>query len=425
MSLEIKARELQARLPQGGLFAGKTWLTAPEPVRLGSGLWAELEKLGKIFRKFYEVCDRLYLRGASGNDERLKFINRVLDAGKPPRLVEHARAKSVRGKLPRVIRPDLLLTDEGLRVTELDSVPGGIGVAAWLQQAHAQVNPEVFTGRSVLEAWGECFSDRDVIVSQESATYRPEMEWLAERTQGQQVLEAESFRPRGRNVYRFVECFDLKNMPHTDQWLEAAESGLDFSPPMRPHMEEKMWAAFLWLKPLEEMWRRELGEGYFEKLRQITPYTWMVNPEPLPLHAVLPELDVNGWEAVGNFSQKERRLVLKRSGFSEDAWGSRSVVVGHDVSGERWREAIKTALENWNRSPFVLQKFVSSSRRTLVVFDEKMNAIEMEARLRLCPYYFVMEDGDVQMTAVKVTAVPSDKKVIHGMEESAVTLASA
>jgi hypothetical protein len=30
--------------------------------------------------------------------------------------------------VPRVIRPDILLTENGFRITELDSVPGGIGL---------------------------------------------------------------------------------------------------------------------------------------------------------------------------------------------------------------------------------------------------------------------------------------------------------
>jgi hypothetical protein len=39
--------------------------------------------------------------------------------------------------LPRVIRPDIILTDSGPCITELDSVPGGIGLTAWLNQTYA------------------------------------------------------------------------------------------------------------------------------------------------------------------------------------------------------------------------------------------------------------------------------------------------
>ena len=42
-------------------------------------------------------------------------------------------------------------------------------------------------------------------------------------------------------------------------------------------------------------------------------------------------------------SQKDRRLVLKVSGFSELAWGSRGVTIGHDVSSEEWRRLVAEA----------------------------------------------------------------------------------
>ena len=39
--------------------------------------------------------------------------------------VQLQRAAALKNDLPRVIRPDLLVTDHGLALTELDSVPGG------------------------------------------------------------------------------------------------------------------------------------------------------------------------------------------------------------------------------------------------------------------------------------------------------------
>ena len=64
---------------------------------------------------------------------------KLLDQGKPARLIEHQRLPALKGALPRVIRPDLLLTENGLAVTELDSVPGGMGLTAWLNQTYDQV----------------------------------------------------------------------------------------------------------------------------------------------------------------------------------------------------------------------------------------------------------------------------------------------
>ena len=98
-----------------------------------------------------------------------------------------------------------------------------------------------------------------------------------------------------------------------------------------------MWFALFWLKPLESFWRRELGERAMLALRKVIPYTWLVDPEPLPRHAVLPRLETHTWEEVGHFSQKQRTLILKISGFSEHAWGSRGVVVAQDMSQAAWQ----------------------------------------------------------------------------------------
>ena len=57
--------------------------------------------------------------------------------------------------------------------------------------------------------------------------------------------------------------------------------------------------------------------------RQI-PYTWLVDPAPLPPHAAIPELNLTDWQQLKALSQKERDLILKVSGFSENAWGAKS-----------------------------------------------------------------------------------------------------
>ena len=50
-----------------------------------------------------------------------------LDRGKPEALIRHARAKAPRGAMPMVIRPDLLVTDDGFAMTERSiEVPDGI-----------------------------------------------------------------------------------------------------------------------------------------------------------------------------------------------------------------------------------------------------------------------------------------------------------
>ena len=65
-----------------------------------------------------------------------------------------------------------------------------------------------------------------------------------------------------------------------------------------------------------------------------------MDPKEIPPGAYLDGPKVNGrkltqWTDLSKASKKDKRLVIKASGFHETAWGSRSVVIGDDVSGRR------------------------------------------------------------------------------------------
>lgn len=189
------------------------------------------------------------------------------------------------------------------------------------------------------------------------------------------------------------------------------------TPPWKPWLEEKLWFALFWLKPLQDFWRRELSDRQFRALREIIPYSWIVDPAPLPVHAVLPRLEIQNWEELAKASQKERDLVLKISGFSERAWGSRGVTVGSDVSLGEWRAALESALAGFGSHPFVLQEFRHSTIMEHPVLDaEGASIVPMKARVRLCPYYFV-NGQTAKLGGALATLVPADKKLIHGMSD--------
>jgi hypothetical protein len=44
----------------------------------------------------------------------------------------------------------------------------------------------------------------------------------------------------------------------------------------------------------------------------------------------------------------------------------------------------------------------------------------MEGRVRLSPYYFVV-DGQAELGGVLATTCPKDKKIIHGMRDAVMT----
>jgi hypothetical protein len=415
-----KLDAIRSAIPPEGLFAEKDWLISPGGFPIAEKFAAELEQLGHRLFVFQRACNQLYQLSARGKQPA--WIAQYLDAGKPAELVELSRQKIFRDELPRVIRPDLILTENGYTIAEIDSVPGGIGLTAWLNRTYVALGEEVIGGeRGMLDGFRSVLPNGgDILVSEESATYRPEMKWLA-RELGEhcRTLPAENYEPQnGRDVYRFFELFDLPNIPNIPVLLKAAAGGaVRVTPPLKPFLEEKMWFALFWLTPLREFWRRELGEKYFLKLQEVIPYSWLLDPTPLPQHAVIPRLEIHDWREAEKFSQKHRDLLLKISGFSPLGWGSRGVMLGADLPQAEWQRQIENALNNFPTQPAIMQQFHKGALFEHPYFESENGELRtMKGRVRLCPYYFV-EDDRVRMRGALTTIVPADKKLIHGMRD--------
>ena len=420
-----RAERVRAAMPDGGLFAEKEWRVSPEPFVLTRAEVRQLGQLGPLFHRFQKTCDLLYRRSRGGSLPA--WIARDLDRGKPADLLGAGLAHATLTETPRVIRPDLILTADGFSATELDSVPGGIGLTAWLGETYAALDSSheivggadgMFAGfASIFGAGGA-----DLLVSEESAGYRPEMQWLADRMPGDwRVADAETYGVTDREVYRFFELFDLPNLPASGSLMAAAAEGrVKVTAPFKPWLEEKMWSALFWSHPLREVWERELRESNWKRLRAIFPQSWIVDPAEVPHHAVIPGLEIGSFEELKGFSQKERGLVLKLSGFNEEAWGSRSVTVGQDASQAEWGAAVDHAIHSYDRAPYVLQRFHAGKLVSHPWWNPATGRIEtMEGRVRLCPYYFVSaKDDSVSLGGVLATICPADKKILHGMRDA-------
>ena len=445
-----QAKFIREQIPAGGLFAGLEWKISPAPFPLGENLAKEIESLGRVLLQFYRAANLLYRKSAEGRQP--EWVARWLDLGKPAELIALQRSPAFKNDVPRVIRPDILLTETGISITELDSVPGGIGLTAWMNQTYSSVLPAscrqisneerncqqdagstlIGGADGMMRGFESIFGDAKqvhIVVSEEAATYRPEMVWLAEQLNEQKHrtfnIQHSTFNEfaDGDAVYRFFELFDLANVSNSKKIFElAAEKRIRLTPPPKPVFEEKILFALLWNRHLHDFWRQELGEGFLGRLKKLVPYTWIVDPAPLPPQAVIPELNLTDWQQLKALSQKERELILKVSGFSEHAWGARGVFLGSDLSHEDWAKAVDDAIQHFEQSPRVLQRYHKPALVEAQWFDfGKNEVVPMKGRVRLCPYYFVAGEGDAarpQLGGVLATINPADKKIIHGMTDA-------
>ncbi len=415
------------------------------PFALSTSEMDFLGQLGDHLLAFYQALNALVKKARKGRAPA--FVADWLFAGKPEEVLRLARMGRFKNHLPGIIRPDVLFTDAGPRITELDSVPGGMGLTDALNTRYAAAGFDVVGGADGMAAGMERMlrqaaqvADPTValVVSDESEAYRPEMRHLAHRLcarglnirviQPEAIAFAEnglSFADDGARIdvlYRFFELFDLPNIPKAELMLYAAKKGtVVLTPPAKPELEEKLAMALFHHPALSVFWRETLGEERFHLLADLFPHTWVLDPAPVPGHAVIPGLAVDGvpvqtWQTLATLGQKARQFVVKPSGFSETAWGSRGVAVGHDMSEENWAEALQGALAAFPHSPHVLQPF-HKARKDKAVWIKDGKPTHMRGRARLCPYYFV-GDERAELGGILATVCPEDKKRLHGMTDA-------
>jgi len=444
------------------LFENKTWRYSPEAFPLTKKQVEEIRQIGQACYEFYHAQEVLYLRSAEdknllrNRELKAPWVAEYLDRGKPESLIRHSRSKALRGTTPMVIRPDLLVTETGFAMTEIDSVPGGIGLTAFLNRLYADIHGETLIGggsEDMVEAFYVALASLAsgmnspyiaIVVSDEAATYRPEMEWLAKelRKRGRRihVFRPEEVMPLGDAIcvgidgnpqevdviYRFWELFDLANVSIAEFLLAARESTLfGLTPPMRPFQEEKLNLALFHHHILDDYWKESLSKQAYKLLKRVIPQSWVMDPVELPPNAVLDAPFIGGkpitsWSKLADASKKERNLIIKISGFHESAWGARSVTLGSDSSRNDWEEAIKQSALLAETSLHILQTYEKPMRLRHPVYREDGSLYSMEGRMRLCPYYFVDEKAQkANLHGVLATFCPADKKIIHGMKDAA------
>ncbi len=76
------------------------------------------------------------------------------------------------------------------------------------------------------------------------------------------------------------------------------------------------------------------------------------------------------WQELGAATQKERHYVIKPSGFSELAWGSRGVSVGHDLPQHEWTAAIDSALKLSHRLLMCFKNFTRAGNTTSIILTQ-------------------------------------------------------
>ena len=430
------ARPTTYSLPHG---RNSAWRVAPAPAILSSEQSDAIAGLGYVLRSFYVAADALYYLGLS--DPKYSFVPEYLDKGKPARIVAVSRHARFKGVLPLILRPDLLWTEGRFVATEFDSIPGGVGILSGMESIYRSCGDDV---PNSADSFAQAIKTLHksgllaIVVSEESAGYRDEMCYLANEL-NKCGIKARCLKPeeiefradglfyaehRITTLYRFFELFDIDNVPNGWDMIEAATQGLvKMTPPPKAYLEEKLWLALIHHPILRPYWEQSMGVKDFTRLHSLVPLTHVLDPRPVPPHAVIAGLYAKG-QAVSSYlelkslSRSERSYVLKPSGFSPTAWGSRGVILGRELTTKAWGQQLEKALASFEEQPFVLQQHHASSTDNHEFYDFANDKLqEFTGKSRYCPYYFTTAKTVIP-GGILVTTCPLDKPLIHGMTDA-------
>ena len=203
--------------------------------------------------------------------------------------------------------------------------------------------------------------------------------------------------------------FDLKNIPNYDLLLYAARKQLiTMTPPVKAYLEEKLLFALFHHPVLAEFWKQEFGGK--ERSGPAASNTGNLDTGPAPAAAASRRARTEHCQATGNELGSTQGLGPIRPaagyqafGFSATAWGSRGVTIGHDHPESEWDAAVQSALDAFETTPHVLQKFHHGNRYGTRYYDFAKDAVrKMNGRVRLSPYYFVAND-ETTLAGILVT----------------------
>ena len=185
------------------------------------------------------------------------------------------------------------------------------------------------------------------------------------------VLRWKMHRLRVEQMFLHEEEFDTLR-PHFPKLPPVLE--------IPPDTEAPLWPALLRLRPLREFWELELRRNHFETLLSVMPDAWVLDPAPVPHGAVIPRLDLAGWEDL-------QKLRAQGHSFSISQTRSRepSSLLDATLPVEGWHGAVREALISFGTSPRVLTERDSSSdaMSLFALYEKRADRVSLLGALAL------------------------------------------
>lgn len=355
------------------------FLVSPEPLSFSQSDLQQLHALGKALSTYYRHLAKL-----RGDNPFYLFL-----------------------------RPDILLTEDGWKICEVETSLFGFALSLFLQD---QYQPGHMLGsshlalRAFLEDWEARFGTQHgrFVYSDHTDRFVGQLRYLAKRLRavgGEFRVEHISSALHRRQRTPTYRCFYLYEAAHDPAVAEFLQRQRTIAPSNTGFYESKYPLAVL----PSSLVREDLSAAEYDLLRHCLLPTWVLSTD-VPRNFPLP---LTSWSELALLPKSERKFVIKRAGNHTDASWARSVVFLHKRSRQEVEHALRVA--QLNPGEWIIQPFFGNTKREVVHLSRDGKQLEtMKGRVRLTPYF---RSTDGSLLTAKAT-LRRDTLFIHGASDS-------
>jgi hypothetical protein len=346
---------------------------------------------------------------------------------------------------PRFYRVDAVVSETGLRVAEVESIPAGLGYMSSVYEA--AVSAGIVSSEDVpdygglfVRAVGMGHPVVGIAVCADRGHYRKDSEVFVRNCQvrGHELVMVDPYavkmnsrsdlpvvagRPMAVHVRAGAYRYNNVPVPDEEGLIECWRLGANIHPPLQTIFWSKAEMASLWKPDLQQWWRGHMGTD-LEIAHKIFPETAFVDGRVEPSHIS----DLGTWDRVSSFDRRGfKNWVIKGStGVSSDGkamdFGSHDIVIGAaaNMGTASWRSAVQSSLDMLasGRGLRIIQRFsvpVKISMHTLA--NKLLSTEQIVSRLRpLARLYYAVVEGESRFMGGTLNC--RDSLVVHGASDA-------
>ena len=377
---------------------------SPKPFKLTAKQTRELNEIGHLVCAYMDAVIELY----NNNED----VRKILDKGKPDIYLK--------GQMPRYLflRPDLMLTNNGFSICEIETSPFGLALAEILNRAYGNKNFNTIVDENKLKSYisSEVSQDGIIAYSDKTKAFGGQMQYLADQifSDGKKkwiskIVDGEDIA--SKEIYRAFYLSEYLNDKNIARILQIDNM---HTPTLTPQVEEKAVLSFIWDKRFVEFFRGRVGQADFEHLRTIIPPTWILGGEG-NFDLGMPNGASNSLD-IADLEKSKRKYVLKQSGFSSGSSWAEGVSFLHKLSKKSVREKLEAAIKD-DTHLYVLQEFREGKHQMMEYVEANDEISKIKAKIRITPYYSFSGKHKGELIAAKVTGC-ENTEYIHASTES-------